>query len=87
MQVFGKLELHAELRAGRVRREDLGDGAGFGTQYPHHGARLKAGDLRELGVHDELPGEGHLPVADHEEPNREQDEPAQDERADPRKPC
>ena len=73
MQVLGDLELHPELPARRVRREDLRDGSRLGAGHPHDRAGLKPGDLLELGVDRELLREGHLPIADHEQADREQE--------------
>ena len=57
-------------------------GSRLGAGHAHDRPGLKTRDFLELGVDPELLLEGHLPVADHEETGREQDEPAQHEHAD-----
>jgi hypothetical protein len=84
MKVLGDLDLHTELLARLVRREDLCNGAGLGTGHPHDPARLKTGDLLELGVDRKFLRERHLPIADHEQADGKQHQAAHHEHADPR---
>ena len=84
MELLGDLELHAELLARPVRRENLGDRSRFGARHSHDRAGLKAGDLPELGVNRELLREGHLPIADHEQTDGEQEKTTQHKHADAR---
>ena len=87
MQVLGDLELHPKLLARPTRRDDLCDGSRLGARHAHDRTRLKPGDLRELGVDRELGGEGHLPVADQEETNGEQEQAAEHKDADAHQSC
>ena len=82
MKSLDDLQLDSELAARRIRRKDLRDGSGLRTGYPHKSARLQAGDLLELGVHSDLLRKSHLPIADHEQPAREQQEAAQHKHPD-----
>jgi hypothetical protein len=70
VQLLGNLELHPEPAARSGGRNDLRDRPGLGAGHPDDGARLQAGDLLELGVDREFPGERHLAIADHEQGRR-----------------
>src|SRR5216683_1467558 len=84
VQLLGDLELHSELLARPVRRQDLLDRARLGAGHADDRAGLQAGDFLEFRENRELLGERHLAVADHEETDREQEQSGDHEDAEAR---
>jgi hypothetical protein len=84
MQVLGDLELHLEFVGRPIRREDCLHLTGFCARDANDRAGLKPRNFCELRVNRELLGERHLAVADHEQPDREQQNAGEDEDADAR---
>src|SRR5829696_9358484 len=86
MEVFADSEPDAEFARGARRHLDRFDLTGTHAVHLHRGAWLKPADSRELGVEGELLLEQHAPLTDQEQPDREQEDAADDERADAGKP-
>ena len=84
MQVLANAHPHLETPARRQRDDDVGHLAGRQAGQAHVGAHLNACDVAEVGHHFEMLGEQLPPVADHEQPDREQQQSADHERTDQR---